>query len=734
MLSFKSPGKTIQVSGQQDGVRSGNGVLLSAVKFVAAAAVMVAAFASWTVPATADDVEEQPLIELLQSDAPKAEKAITCKKLAVWGSGKAVPALAELLPDPELASWARIALEVIPDPAADQALRDAMETVEGRTLIGVINSIAVREDAKAVDGLIERMNDSEPDVASAAAVALGRIGNESAREALRDALSDAPEAVRSAVAEGCILCAETLLAAGKADEAETVYDEVRQADVPDQRIVEATRGAILARGVEGVPLLIEQLQSGEKAMVSIALMTARELSGPRVSQELVSALDEVDPDLQALLISALADRGDAGVRPAMLEAAKSGASTVRIAAIEVLESLGDASCVPVLLDAATADDEEVAAAAKSALKALPGDEVDDTLVERLSTAEGRKRIALIEAIGRRRIDAVQPLLKAVDDSDAAVRAAALEALGEVATLEEVPVLVERVINPPNPEDADVALKALRAACIRMPQREACAQKLADAMEQASASAQEAILETLKGMGGETALETVADAANSDDRHLQDVATRVLGEWMSASAGPVLLELAKDDDCPYQVRALRGYIRLPRQFGTRMSDEERVAMCRKAWEAAQRDAERELVLQVIERYPSVGMLRLAVDAAQHPPLKDEATAVAMSVAQKISGEADVEELLKEVQRDPVDLEIIEATYGGGDKQKDVTDILKKHATDFPLIVLPSKKYNEAFGGDPASGVVKQLHVRYRMDGKTGEAKFSENETIVLPPAN
>lgn len=734
MLSSKSPGKTIQVSGQENSVRSGSQVLLSALKFFAAAAGLMAVVAVWTVPATAADVQEQPLIELLESDAPKAEKAITCKKLAVWGSGKAVPALAELLPDPELASWARIALEVIPDPAADQALREAMETVEGDTLIGVINSIAVREDAKAVDGLIERMNNSEPDVASPAAIALGRIGNESAREALRDALPEAPEAVRSAVAEGCILCAEKLLAAGKTDEAQAMYDEVRQADVPAQRIVEATRGAILARGEEGVPLLIEQLQSGEKAMVSVALMTARELSGPRVSQELVSALDELDPDLQELLIPALADRGDAGVRPAMLEAAKSGGSQVRVAAIEVLESLGDASCVPVLLNAAVADNEDVAAAAKSALKALPGEEVDDTLVDRLSTATGDKRVALIELIGERRIDAVQPLLKAVDDDDPAVRAAALEALGEVASLEEVPVLIERVVDPSYSQDADVALKALRAACIRMPEREACARKLADALGQASAAAQEAILETLQGMGGETALETVADAARSDDRHLQDVATRVLGEWMSANAGPVLLELAKDDDCPYQVRALRGYIRLPRQFGTRMSDEERVSMCRKAWEAAQRDAERELVLQVIERYPSVGMLRLAVDATQHASLQDEATAVAISVAQKISGEADVEELLEEVQREPVELEIIEATYGAGDKKKDVTDILQKHAGDFPLIVLPSQKYNEAFGGDPASGAVKQLHVRYRMDGETGEAEFSENETIVLPPPN
>ena len=132
--------------------------------------------------------------------------------------------------------------------------------------------------------------------------------------------ADAPSAVRSDVAEGCILCAERLLAAGKAEEAAKLYDEVRAAELPKQRIVEATRGAILARGAEGIPLLVEQLQSSDKAMVAIGLMTARELSGPGVSKKLVTALADVAPDLQALLILALADRGDAEAMPAMLEA------------------------------------------------------------------------------------------------------------------------------------------------------------------------------------------------------------------------------------------------------------------------------------------------------------------------------------------------------------------------------------------------------------------------------
>src|SRR5688572_20278745 len=101
--------------------------------------------------------KQQKMIAVLKSDAPKADKAITCKQLAVWGDKEAVPALAPLLLDKELISWARIALEAIPGPEADEALRAALPKVSGNMLVGIINSIGVRRDEKAVDALAGKL-------------------------------------------------------------------------------------------------------------------------------------------------------------------------------------------------------------------------------------------------------------------------------------------------------------------------------------------------------------------------------------------------------------------------------------------------------------------------------------------------------------------------------------------------------------------------------------------------
>jgi hypothetical protein len=61
---------------------------------------------------------------------------------------------------------------------------------------------------------------------------------------------------------------------------------------------------------------------------------------------------------------------------------------------------------------------------------------------------------------------------------------------------------------------------------------------------------------------------------------------------------------------------------------------------------------------------------------------------------------------------------------------VTQILQAHLGTGPQIDLQVPHYTDAFD-DPAPGMVKQLKVTYRYNGKTGEATFAEGEPIDLP---
>jgi HEAT repeat protein len=548
---------------------------------------------------------------------------------------------------------------------------------------------------------------------------------------LRAYLDGAPEEVRSAVAEGCILCAEHRLKGGAAAEAAAIYDQVRKCDVPKQRILEATRGAILARGARGIPLLVETLHTPDTGTFQIGLRTARELAEPGVSAALAGELTKLAPGRAALLLSAIADRNDKSATPAVLEAIRKGPGEVQVAAIAVLGKLGDASAVPTLLEIAAGRESERSKAALAALARMKGKEIDAQIAKRISDAKDNSLRVLIELVGQRRIEATPALLKAVEHTDAKIRTAALKALGETVALKDLSALIVALIDPKNEEDAKVAASALRAACVRMPDREACAQQLAGALTRANPATQGAILEILGEMSGPKALATIATAVKSGNPQLQDAATRVLGETMSLDAAPVLLDLAKTaSEDKYKVRAVRGYIRIARQFV--MPPEQRAKMCAEALDVATRPEEQRLVLAVLERYPHVDTLKLAVKLSQSADLKDDARRVAMSIATKLGGNSQAaKDLLAQIGQSPVKLEIVKAVYGAGDAQKDVTETVRKHAGDLPLVVLPSANYNACFGGDPAPGVVKKLTIAYRINGKQAEATFAENAAILLP---
>jgi HEAT repeat protein len=206
-----------------------------------------------TVPPANKD-QEAKFIAVLKSDAPLKEKADACRGLSLIGTKESIAPLAALLGDEKVSHLARIGLEPIPDPGVDEALRDALGKLKGRPLIGVIGSLGVRRDTKAVGPLSGLLKDADADTAQAAARALGRIGDKAAAEALEAALENVPAANRLAISEGLFRCADRLVATGKTPEALAICDKLNQPDSPPQVRESAMRKARFLR-LEPGPVL-----------------------------------------------------------------------------------------------------------------------------------------------------------------------------------------------------------------------------------------------------------------------------------------------------------------------------------------------------------------------------------------------------------------------------------------------------------------------------------------------
>ena len=159
------------------------------------------------------------------------QKAIACKKLSIVGGKEAIAPMAALLNDPHLACYARFGMEPNPDPSVDDAFRAALPKLKGKLQIGVINSIGVRKDAKALDALKKLIDDSDPEVAQAAAASVGMIGGLQASRVLQSALGQTKVLVFSVVARAALLCAEGLMATNRARGLE-LYQELTATTMP----------------------------------------------------------------------------------------------------------------------------------------------------------------------------------------------------------------------------------------------------------------------------------------------------------------------------------------------------------------------------------------------------------------------------------------------------------------------------------------------------------------------
>jgi HEAT repeat protein len=579
---------------------------------------------------------EDQLIAVLKSDATQKEKADACRQLGVVGTKNAVPALAALLPDEKMNHMARYGLEPIPDPSVDVVFRASLASLKGRPLVGVIGSIGVRRDARAIDALAGLLADADPDVAQAAARALGKIGTADAAKPLRAALATVSAANQLAFCEGLFRCAESFVTAGQRGEAIALYDQLRALSGPHQVRAGGLRGAILARGKDGVPMLVQAIRGTDWILAAAAARTAMEMSAAEVVPALAADLSTLPADNQVLIISALGKIGNSAALPALFAAAKSGPKAVRVAAVNAIPAIGGASAVPVLVGLMSESDRELAQAAQDSLAALSGAEVDAAVVAMLTNGDTAQKLAALDLMGRRRMTKQLPDLLGIAgdaDANARIRAAALKKAGELGSATDLPALLGLLMQLKGSQELDAAEQAVGAVCARMADPESSAAKIAGLLAEAQAAQKVALLRVLSAIGGGGALKAVRGAVGDSNAEVRKAAIRALGEWKTADAAPDLLALAKDaPNATDKMLCLRSYFGLA--DNPDLPADKRLAMCREAVSLAQATEEKKLLLAALGSISTQQAIAVILPYLEDAGTKAEAGAAIVSIADKL----------------------------------------------------------------------------------------------------
>jgi len=594
--------------------------------------------------------QEAQLLSVLKSDAPRKEKADACRELARVATKESVPVLAALLPDAEMNHMARYALETIPDASADAALRDALGKLNGLQLVGVIGSLGVRHDASADQALAKFLDNADPVVAQAAARALGYIATPAAVKSLEAALAKAPAGNQLALCEGLFRAAEARMAKNQAKDAADIYDGLRKVtSAPHQIRAGSLRGAILARGNAGLPLLLGGLRSEDFILVDAAIRTAQELPGTEISAALASELPKLSTDKQILVVQTFAWRKDAAALPALTAAAKSGDVTVRVAAVRAMTQIGAPAAAPVLVGLLGDPDKAISQAAQDGLASLPGAEADAAVLTLLNHSDVSKRLVALEILGRRKMPSALPVLwSRTTDPDAKVRAAALRRISDVAGATEMPRLLDLLAQAKSPEDLAAIAQSLSSIAGRSTDSEATVESMSQRFPSLQPAQKAALLGALGAAGGAKALDLVRLALKNPDPVVQANALEALADWKTFDAAPDLLQLATTASDPATVdAAFNGCVRLCAESDA--PADQRLKILTGLAGVAKSTEQNKRLLSGLGEVPTVGALQLVAQHVADPALANEAGAAAVKICSKLdaSSKADAAPVLNQV---------------------------------------------------------------------------------------
>jgi len=577
--------------------------------------------------------EEKELIAILQSSAGATEKCAACQQLRIYGTAQSVPALAALLREERVGHAARHALEGIPSPEAGAALRKALATTSGLTKAGIVNSLGWRRDTASVPLLVPLISDTDTAIATAAASALGRIGSDKAVAVLKGARENLNHAIRRAVLEALLRCAEDLLSTGNYVGAAALYGDLFHANVPPTIRTAAWRGLVLSDDNQRPELVVKALIGNDEQLRLVALKLVREIKDEQLVKACLQQWNSLPALAQLAVLDAHLQFGTEALAT-VRTASKSPHMVVRVAAWQALADLSDTSMIPALASAAAEGEPAERDAARDTLARVHGPGVREALLVYLKQAEARKKAELLLAMGKRGDTAAAPmLLQYANASEETIRLAALESLRRLAVTDTLLPLLDLIVTSKSASDRKAVLRALYAVCQASLDKDRTSRQVIAASNRLPASERRYVLPLLLELATPSALTEILKSAQHSDAQLVRESIRLLTQWPDAAPAEKLFEMARTNSDPsLRTLALRGGINV---VGREPDPFTRLVLIREALSLASRTEEKKLVLSQLSRIPRAEALEMSLRYLDDPDLINEAGFAAVSIAESLA---------------------------------------------------------------------------------------------------
>ncbi|UCH62644.1 MAG: DUF1080 domain-containing protein [Fidelibacterota bacterium] len=576
-------------------------------------------------------------VDALRSAEDVEVASFLIRQLQLAGKDEAVVPLSRYLSEERLCDPAAQALVTIGSPEAERAFLEALPEVGGSGRIVLIQALGQLRSQAAVETLLGHAAADDPDTRQVALWALANIGDPAAADVLAEAARIDTAFKGAQAVSNYVLFAQRLAEEGHDAQGATICRELLSRPVEHNASAAALTTLVSILGDEALDDLLNAADTGDVQLQGVALALADHIPGRRATGQWIARLEQATPEKRAKIVTMLGRRNDSEALRAVRKALEDADPGVRLAAIPALDRLaGDAAADDFVKALQTADQPAEATALKEALLRLPGRTTITAVTRALSGAPTAVRIIFLEVLGEvGSEDQLETVYGYTGARDESVRLAAVDALGHLGGEDDMPRLLDLVIEARSDRERAVAQRAAILVAGRIPDPERRADHVLTFLNKARQKQRGHLLRVLGRIGGDRALETIRKATRSDDPALKDAAIRALADWPDVSAADDLLAIIQEsDNLTHQVLALRGYVAIIDTAD--LPPGRKIRYLQDALAAVSRPEDKQLVFSGLGKVPAAESLKLMSTYLNDEDLQTEAAFAVVNIAQGLSG--------------------------------------------------------------------------------------------------
>ena len=630
-------------------------------------------------------------LKALEMVNERETKAFIIRQLQILGKDECVDALASYLNDESLSGPAARALAANGSEKAGQALVAALKSRSGspKTQKDVILAIADAQVKEAEAVLLALQGAADPDMQKDVLYALSRVGGLNSMPVLAKAAEKAGYTMEVTGANEAYIALLKQLVPSNRDAVMKAAKKLQKDAVKagQEQTREAALQILLAaeEPAKVSKMIIAAMKDPSKNYRNAALSYASDFADKELYIELMKMVPKAKPELKVDILNwigreakkpskhdvirDLEIRFDLPAKQILLEQLGDANFDVKQAATWTLVKIGDKSYIPSLAELLKSEDKQVVLLGQDALAAFPGD-IDGAVAKAVSSAANEGKIAGLELLAMRKATAnINTVLDQIQTGSPEVKAAAYVALKDVVGERDITNMCGML------ETADaLAVPPMQRAVISALSSLSAADRVETVTRRMLQAGNKDYLYylVLASTGQPDALATIVKGFRSNTGVKRDAAFEALLNWKGIEVADELYAICKENSSSnYFDPALTAYVKLV--SNPAFTGENRLLSLRKAMEIAKTDAQKNAILQQIEKTGTfLGML-YAGEFLDQKPVQQAAANAVMNIAlgNKEYMGTNVRALLNKV------MEVLDNPDAGYQKEA-----IKKHLAEMP----------------------------------------------------